>query len=94
MLTREGQMRTAIVLAALFFASSYSVAFADSVNGTILAYDRKAKIIVLNDNTVWTLGESEKAVPDGLKAGDRVTIEFESLGEDGTGTIETITLAE
>lgn len=65
-------------------------ALADTVTDTVLAFDRQAKIIVLEDKTVFTLVEGDAAAPDGLKAGDVVTITFESLGEDGYGVIEMI----
>ncbi len=79
--------RTLLALAALAAATP---ALADSVTDTVLAFDRKAQIIVLKDKTVFTLAEGDAEAPEGLKAGDIVTITYESLGEDGYGVIETI----
>ena len=65
-------------------------ALADVVSGAVIAYDRKARIIVLADKTVFTLAAGDAEAPEGLKAGDVVTITYESLGEDGYGVIEAI----
>ena len=40
--------------------------------------------------TVWTLPASI-ALPDDLVAGDKVMIDFESAGENGIATINTLT---
>ena len=80
------------LLASLALGLTSMNALADSTSGKILAYDRKAQLIVLEDKTVWSLDGSEAAAPDALKAGDEVEIDFESEGEDGISKIESIKL--
>ncbi|MBO28402.1 MAG: hypothetical protein CML61_06535 [Rhodobacteraceae bacterium] len=58
-------------------------AFADMTSGTILAYDRLANVIVLTDKTHWTL-HPDALVPADLKAGDKITIDFVSDGDNGS----------
>lgn len=77
-------------LASLILVSTYSMALADSTTGAIVAYDRVAKRIVLDDKTVWTLEGSEAAAPADLKAGDRVAIDYDTAGEDGITKIGSI----
>lgn len=69
-------------------------ALADNVTGKVLAFDRVAQIIVLDDKTVWSLKDVGGTVPDGLEAGDTVTIDFASAGESGIGTVNSITIAQ
>ena len=74
-----------LTAAALVFASAVP-AFADEVKGTILAYDRVANVIVLDDKTVWnldTLGDT----PLELLAGDIVLIVFTTAGDNGVAKI-------
>lgn len=77
-----------LIIASLVSTAAYSPAMADSTKGKILAYDRKAKIIVLSDKTVWTVEGSEGVIPADLVAGDQVEIDFESAGEDGLTKID------
>ncbi len=86
-------MRTAL-LTALITAATVAAApvLADSVSGTVLAFDRKAGLIVLQDKSVFTLTATDAEAPEGLKAGDMVTISYESLGEDGYGVIDSIAI--
>ena len=72
--------------------SAVSVAVAEDVTeGTLLALDRKAKMLVLSDRTAWTLGEMKSPLPAELKAGDRIEIRYES-DEEGIGEIKSIRL--
>ncbi|MCG6904744.1 MAG: hypothetical protein LJE68_18885 [Rhodobacter sp.] len=71
-----------------------SPAFADSVTNTVLAFDRKAGLIVLTDRTVFTLSATDAMAPENLVAGDTVKITYDSLGEDGYGQIQTIEIVE
>lgn len=59
---------------------------ADINEGLVLAYDRRANILVMSDRTVWALELSRSPVPAGLKSGDRVRIEYDS-DEDGVSLI-------
>lgn len=71
-------------LAALVaLATVTTPALADVTNGTILAYDRLANVIVLTDKTHWTLAP-DALVPADLKAGDKVMIDFVSDGDNGS----------
>ena len=70
-MTRIGLLSTA----ALLFAAP---AMADTVSGTVLAFDRVAQVIVLEDKSVWSLADGGAAAPEGLVAGDTVTIEFQT----------------
>ena len=82
--------KLSIVLFAVLLFQVFQ-ASADITGGTILALDRQAKVMVLTDRTVWPLELLESAAPGGLKAGDRVGIEYES-DEDGVSAIRNIRL--
>jgi cold shock CspA family protein len=64
---------------------------ADVSTGTVLVLDRKARVLVLTDRTVWALNVMKSALPTGLKAGDRVEIDYES-DEEGVSAINSITI--
>jgi hypothetical protein len=55
--------------------------------GTVLAYDRRAQLLVLADKSVWPLGNLDPGPPPGLGAGNRVRIEYKS-GKDGSIAVE------
>ncbi|MCB2136775.1 MAG: hypothetical protein KDE08_12665 [Rhodobacteraceae bacterium] len=77
---------------ALLFACSLLLAcpaLADETTGTILAFDRVAKIIVLDDKTIWPLGDKTELSPD-LVAGDTVTILYVGGGDTGVAGITSI----
>ena len=63
----------------------------DVTAGTILVFDRKARIMILTDRTVWALEALKSELPVGLKAGDRVEIEYES-DEEGVSAINSIAI--
>lgn len=62
-------------------------ALADSTTGKILAFDRQADVIVMEDRTVWQL-PPKLLIPTDLVAGDTVTITFTSAGENGIGSVD------
>lgn len=64
-------------------------AAADVTQGTILALDRKARLLVLEDRTAWSLELMKSDIAADLKAGDRVEIVYES-DEEGIGEIKSI----
>lgn len=64
-------------------------ALADTTTGTILAFDRQADVIVMDDNTVWQLAPST-LIPADLVAGDHVKISFTSGGENGIASVDTL----
>ena len=63
---------------------------ADSVTGVILAFDRQADILVLEDKTIYELS-ADTLIPADLAAGDTVTVDYESAGEDGITKISSLT---
>ncbi len=85
------KIRALTVSAAILFAS-IATAHADSVTGVILAFDRKAQIIVLDDRTVWSLETHKGELPADLKAGDKIEIASEGAGENGVGSVTGIKL--
>lgn len=78
--------------AALVFLA-VSPAFADTVTDTVLAFDRKANLIILADKTVFDVTGVDAAMTEMLVAGDTVTITYESRGDDGIGKIDSIVMA-
>lgn len=67
-----------------------AAALADTTGGVVVAYDRVDHVLVLDDKTVWDLAPAGDLVPEGLIAGDKVTIEYESAGDSGVGKITAI----
>jgi len=65
-------------------------ALADTTGGVVVAYDRVAHVLVLDDKTVWDLTPAGNLVPEGLSAGNHVTIEYDSAGDSGVGKITAI----
>ena len=63
----------------------------DATDGTVLVYDRKARLLVLTDRTVWSLELLKSSLPAGIEAGSRVHIQYQS-DEDGIIAIDSITL--
>ena len=64
----------------------------DVTEGTVLVFDRKAKLLVLTDRTVWALEMLKSSLPAGIEAGKRVHIEYQS-DEEGVSAINSITVA-
>ena len=81
--------QTLLSLSCLLLAAS--AALADSTGGTIVAYDRLANVIVLDDNTIWEIVPKDLPLPADLKAGDNIVIDFVSAGDSGVGKINSIT---
>ncbi|KAF0676396.1 hypothetical protein [Profundibacterium mesophilum] len=88
---RISTLPAAFTAAALLTAAP---AFADSVTGEVVAYDRVANILVLDDKTIWTLSDVGGVAPDELEAGMSVSITYEALGEDGYSKVESIVINE
>jgi hypothetical protein len=80
-------MRTLLAAALLAAATP---ALADTANGTVFAYDADAHILVLDDKTIWQLGE-KTLVPDMLTPGDKVIVDFTSDGDNGIASVQSIT---
>jgi hypothetical protein len=83
-------MRSFALAAAFSLAATFSV-HADSTSGKIVAFDRVSAVIVLDDKTVWTIIPADLPLPENLKAGDAITIEFHSNGDNGYDYIISIT---
>lgn len=77
-----------VLLFACVFLSATPVR-ADETAGTILAFDRVAKVIVLEDKTIWPVGEGTEVSAD-LVAGDKVTIIYVGGGDAGVASITSI----
>ena len=82
-------MRTALIAA--LFSTAALPALADSVSGEVLAYDRVANLIVLEDKTVWSL-ETLAETPQDLAAGKLVTIDYTSNADNGWQKLNTLTV--
>lgn len=78
-----------ILLATVFALAAASPVLADESSGEILAYDRKANVIVLTDKTVWTI-PAELELPADLVQGDKVQFEFTQKGDEGITAISKI----
>ncbi len=76
-----------LALAAVIGLAATATGFAaDITTGTVLAFDRKANLIVMTDRTIWSLEGTTARMPDDLAAGDRVQFSYEG-GEEGVGDI-------
>lgn len=78
------------LLATVLFAVTVTPAVADEVTGEVLAFDRKAGIIVLKNKEVFSLDLIAEQ-PEDLHAGDRIRVVYEAEGEDGITKIDSIT---
>lgn len=78
-------MRYLLALAA--FAALATPALADETTGTIVAFDRKANILVMEDKTIWKLSD-QTVIPDDLTAGETIKIIFTSAGDDGVKSVD------
>ncbi|MCU9849072.1 hypothetical protein OEZ60_13775 [Defluviimonas sp. WL0024] len=70
-----------------------TAATADETTGTILAFDRVDRVIVLEDKTVWQFDEKTELAPD-LVAGDTVRIIYTGAADSGIGPIASILRAD
>jgi PDZ domain-containing secreted protein len=78
---------------AFLFSALASPLLADDTSGTVVAFDRVDRIIVLDDKTVWPLQEATE-VPDDLKAGDSVRIDYVGGGAAGVTSVTSVTRSE
>lgn len=76
-----------LIPAALLLATS---AQADEVTGDVLAFDRVAGVIVMEDKSVFTLPNPD-VIPVDLQAGETVTIVFKTDGDNGLTSVQSIT---
>lgn len=66
--------------------------FADTIEGKVVAYDRKAQLIVMEDRSIYSLAGYDAPLLTELAAGDMVVIETKGEGEDGYGLVTEIAL--
>ena len=60
---------------------------ADETTGTVAHWDAASTTLTMADRTVWILGD---AAPAALTPGQRVTILYQSAGEDGIAGIDAV----
>lgn len=77
------------LLAAVPLALLAVPALADETTGTIIAYDRVAKVIVMEDRTVFQLSDKTELSAD-LVAGDKVRIVYAGAGDSGIGAVQSV----
>lgn len=81
-------MKKWLSIAALYIVAAHTpVAAQDILQSTVLAYDRKANVIVFTDRSVFHLDKLEGSPPENLKAGDRVELTYDSSEEEGVTAI-------
>ena len=78
-------MRYLLALAA--FAALATPALADETTGKIVAFDRKANVLVMEDKTIWKLSD-QTVIPEDLTAGETIKITFTSAGDDGVKSVD------
>jgi len=83
-------MRLFHILPAIALIATALPALADSTGGTVVAYDRVEGVIVLDDKTVWDIPDTLE-LPENLVAGDVITIDYTSNGDNGVGKYNAIT---
>ena len=77
---------------ALLGAGALAPALADETTGTLLAHDRKARRIVMDDKTIYEYAE-ETERPETMTAGMRIKITYRG-GEDGIESISKVEVVE
>ena len=77
---------------AVFGSMLATPVLADTTGGVVVAYDRVDHVLVLDDKTVWDLAPAGDLVPEGLSAGNKISIEYDSAGDSGVGKITAITI--
>ena len=82
----------ALALSIAFALPTLAPALADETTGTLVAHDRKARRIVMDDKTIYEYTEDTER-PETLTAGMRVRIDYRG-GEDGIESISSIEIVE
>ena len=78
---------------ALGMAAAAVPALADEVEGTVLAHDRVAHRVVMNDRSIYEYNAETTELPRAILAGDRIKITYRG-GEDGIESIQKIEIVE
>ena len=84
-------MRLFAPLAVSFAVLSVPV-LADTVMGQVLSFNPATQILVLEDKSSWSLKDGGIAAPVGLAAGQTVTIDFTTNGDNGFGKINSVVI--
>ena len=85
---------TALALSTALLASAFAApALADETTGTLVAHDRKAHRIVMDDKTVYEYDPETTERPETMLAGARLKITYRG-GEDGIESISKIEAVE
>lgn len=79
-----------LILTAAMLLTALQAFAQDMSEGTILAYDRKANVLILTDRSVFPLEKLTSEPPENLKAGDRIHIDYDSNEDDGITAIYSI----
>ena len=79
-----------VALSAVLAGLLVNPALGDEKEGTVQAFDRMDRILVLTDKTVWEIPGTID-VPADLARGDRVHLDYDSAGEDGITAITSMT---
>jgi hypothetical protein len=87
----RSMMTRALLAGCGLLVASFSPAFADNVTASVNAWDPVTRTITLEDFSQFAEIPATVAVPSSLKAGDEVTIDFEST-EDGYQAINSINI--
>lgn len=77
------------MILALGLAAIAGPALADEVEGTVVAHDRLAHRVIMDDRTIYEYNPATTELPRAILAGDRVRIDFRG-GEDGIESITSI----
>ena len=80
-----------VPLVLLLALGAAAPALADELEGTVLAYDRVANVLVMRDRTVIPLETFEGEMPEDLVAGDRVALRFDSNEDTGISMVHSVT---
>ena len=79
---------------ALSLAVLSAPVLADSVVGQVKSFDPVTQVLVLDDMSSWSLKDGGLAAPDGLTAGQIVTIDFTTNGDNGFGKINAVSVQQ
>ena len=64
-------------------------ALADEVEGTVVAHDRLAHRVIMDDRTIYEYDPATTTLPRAILAGDRIRIDYRG-GEDGVEAVTSI----
>lgn len=79
---------------ALSFAVLSAPVLADSVVGQVKSFDPATQVLILDDMSSWSLKDGGFSAPEGLAAGQIVTIDFTTNGDNGFGKINAISVQQ